>query len=799
MAIGMRNLSFEAVYRIFYWLKPKYILLLFIIILTTLIYYFCLPESLFKVAYATVLEDRKGNLLGASIANDGQWRFPQTDSVSEKFKLAITHFEDQYLDHHPGFNPFSLGRASWQNLKAGKVVSGGSTLTMQVIRMARQQNRTIWEKTKEILLATRLELACSKEEILNLYASHAPFGGNVVGIDAAAWRYFGRSAHQLSWAENALLAVLPNSPSLIYPGKNHEALLEKRNLLLHKLLTNRIIDSITYQLALAEDIPSRPHALPNLAPHLLTRMGNEGLKGKRIRSTLEADLQQKVSALLHRHHLQLKANHIFNGAVLVLDVKTGNALAYVGNTQAGTAHGEAVDIITAPRSTGSILKPFLYAAMLDEGQILPHSLIPDVPTFIDGFAPKNFDQSFEGAVPADEVIARSLNVPAVHMLRNYGVEKFHYLLGKMGMNTLTQPPGHYGLSLILGGAEGSLWDITGIYASMARTLNGFFKSPPPDRYDKADFHAPIWYEKVNQTTVHDKSESSWLHAASIWFTFKAMLEVVRPEAEAGWEYYSTAKKIAWKTGTSFGFRDAWAVGVTPEYVIGVWTGNADGEGRPGLTGVQAAAPILFDIADIMPNTDWFDSPGSEMTEILVSQKSGYRASLQCDDTVRVFVPQTGLRSEVCDYHQLVHLDDSGNFRVQSQCVRVDEMKHQTWFVLPATQEWYYRIKHPTYRTLPPFRPDCMPEGELVQPMELIYPMKNAKIRVPRELDGQTGRAVFEAAHRNPTAKIFWHLDENYIGETSNVHQMAFSPLPGMHTLTLVDENGVMISSSFEIL
>ena len=576
-------------------------------------------------------------------------------------------------------------------------------------------------------------------------------------------------------------------------------MLGKRNNLLLKLLKNDEIDSLTYQLAIAEAIPSKPHALPKEAPHLLARMGNEGMEGKRVRSALDAVLQQKVSDILQRHHLQLKANHIYNAAALVLDVKTGKALAYVGNVQAGKEHGEAVDIITTPRSTGSILKPFLYAAMLDEGQILPKSIMPDVPTFIDGFAPKNFDQSYEGAVPADEVIARSLNVPSVYMLREYGVEKFHYLLGKLGMNTLTQPPGHYGLSLILGGAEGSLWDITGMYASLARSLNNFFKNPPPNRYDKADFHPPVWQAAKNQDETIQRSKESWLCAAAVWFAFKAMLEVVRPEAEAGWEYYSTAKKIAWKTGTSFGFRDAWAMGVTPEYVIGVWAGNADGEGRPGLTGVQAAAPILFDIADIMPGTDWFDRPESEMAAVMISEKSGYRASLQCADTVRAWVPKTGLRTKVCFYHQLIHLDKAEDYQVHSQCVAVDEMKHASWFVLPATQEWYYRQNHPTYRTLPPFRSDCVPETEVREAMEIIYPAKKTKIHVPRELDGSLGQAVFEVAHHNPSATIYWHLDDAYVGETSHTHQMAVSPKPGKHTLTLVDENGGILTQIFEIL
>ncbi len=260
-----------------------------------------------------------------------------------------------------------------------------------------------------------------------------------------------------------------------------------------------------------------------------------------------------------------------------------------------------VDIIKSRRSTGSILKPFLFAAMLDEGKILQRTLVPDVPTIINGFSPKNFSKEYDGAVPANKALIRSLNIPAVHMLRTYRYEKFHSLLKNMGMNTLDRSPDHYGLSLILGGAEGTLWDITGMYASMARTLNNYWEHPGKNRYNRSDFHPPHYIEPRHESDLNQGGSegnleaTSWLSAAAIFQTFDALKEVYRPGEESGWRYFSSSKKIAWKTGTSFGFRDAWAVGVTPHYAVGVWVGNADGEGRPGLTGTDAAAPLMFDI------------------------------------------------------------------------------------------------------------------------------------------------------------------------------------------------------------
>ena len=286
-----------------------------------------------------------------------------------------------------------------------------------------------------------------------------------------------------------------------------------------------------------------------------------------------------------------------------MKISTGEVLAYVGNTEDphdGQEHGNYVDIIQAPRSSGSILKPILYTYLLQEGKILPKSLIPDIPTMISGYQPQNFDRTFEGAVPADEALQRSLNVPAVIELQKYGYPRFCQRLQELGFSTITKSADHYGLTLILGGAEVKLWDLAKVYSSMARVL----KNSAIKDYDKSDWRAPNYIED----TVQVKKSGKILDASSLWFTFDAMRFLNRPQVESGWNLFSSSRQIAWKTGTSHGFRDAWAIGVDADYFVGVWVGNADGEGRPGMTGLNAAAPLLFQTFDLLPESPWFIKP-----------------------------------------------------------------------------------------------------------------------------------------------------------------------------------------------
>lgn len=773
--------------------KCRIFLLAFFLVFV--VFWFSLPKQLFTDPTSTILYSSEGDLLGARIANDGQWRFPDLEKTPMKFEKSLLAFEDQYFYWHPGVNPISLSRAIVQNIKADRVVSGGSTISMQLVRISRKgKARTVYQKVIEMILALRLELRYSKQEILSLYASHAPFGGNVVGLDAASWRFYGRSSDELSWAESATLAVLPNAPALIYPGKNSERLRQKRNRLLDKLYDLEEIDSTTCELAKLEDIPSKINHLPRIAPHLLDR-AHKDHRGERVSSSIDYSLQQRVNQIVRKHQKNLEANEIHNLAVLVLDTEYGKAIAYVGNTEKTDKenHGNQVDIIHSRRSTGSVLKPFLFASMLNEGEILPNTLVPDIPTQIAGYSPKNFNLSYDGAVPAQKALARSLNVPSVRMLRDYGVERFHFFLKKFGMHTLNRPANHYGLSLILGGAEGSLWDLCGMYASMTRILNHYNYNG--GTYFSKDIRNPIYInEEINKGK---KDSQSLVKASAIYQTFEALLEVNRPDGENGWKSFSSSQKIAWKTGTSFGFRDAWAIGTTPKYVVGVWVGNADGEGRPGLTGVGVAAPVLFDVFNLLPKGEWFEQPYPEMELVPICRKSGHRAGRWCEEVDSTWICTQGLETEVCPYHRLVHLDQSKCFRVNSNCEKVSNMIHQSWFVLPPAMEWYYKKRNPLYRPLPPFRNDCV--GTESTTMELIYPKGNDRIFVPIDLDGTRGKVVFEMAHHDPEMKVYWHLDGEFVGTTCSLHQMELSPKEGEHLLTFVDEQGSTLYKKFTIV
>jgi len=791
--------------KIKYWfvsLSKKQKILLTISISVFLVFWFSLPSELFDKPISTILEDKNGNLLAAKIADDAQWRFPEMEEVPSKYVECVRIYEDKRFYYHLGFDIFSIARATWQNIKSGNIVSGGSTISMQVIRLSRDNPpRTFTEKIKEILLAFRMELTYSKKKILKLYASNAPYGGNVIGLETAAWRYFGREPEKLSWAESAMLAVLPNSPSLIHLGKNRAKLLIKRNRLLKQLLHENIINNETYLLALEEEIPEEPKVFPHFAPHLLDRAKMEHAHDFRIKTTLDIELQKQVIEITNRHAKIHKANQINNISALVLDVKTGNVLAYVGNLTDlyDEINASQVDVIMGDRSTGSILKPLLYASMLTEGFALPKMLFPDIPTYINGYMPQNYKLEYDGAVPADRALARSLNVPAVLMLQKYGVEKFHFKLKKLGLTSLTQNPDYYGLSLILGGCEGKLWDLTGIYASMARVLNNY--SLNNGFYNSKDIHAPNYLKNNEIEQDRGKEKNGILSAAAIWATLEAMVNLERPDNESNWDLFASNRRISWKTGTSFGFRDAWAIGVTPEYAVGVWLGNADGEGRPDLVGIQAAAPVLFDIFDKLPeNLPKFEAPYDEMYKAAICHESGHLASEFCQNIDSTWIPNTGMRTEACPYHKLVHLDLTGKWQVTSDCESVNNMQNISWFVLPPAMEWYYKSKNVNYKILPPFREDCK-DSKLGKngSMQVIYPKHNSQMFIPKEIDGKKGKAIFEAAHRIAGTKIYWHIDNQFIMETTDFHRISVDPTVGKHILTLIDENGEELKINFEII
>jgi len=746
-------------------------------------------EPLFRTPRSTVLLDRDGQLLGATVAPDGQWRMPSSGDVPPRFERCLLEFEDRRFRHHWGVHLPSLVRAWRQNRAVGRTVSGGSTLTMQLARMSGgPTERTMGRKLMEMLLALRIELRHDKDDILATYAANAPFGGNVVGLDAAAWRWFGREPNELGWAECAVLAVLPNAPARVHPGRNRAALKAKRDRLLGRLLAVGAIDSLEWSLAVEEPLPDAPHALPRRAPHLLTTLMRQGNKWRRTRTTIDGALQDRVMDAAQRYADLLRANEVHNAAVLVLDTRTGEALVYVGNLpSAGMDHAGAVDITRARRSTGSLLKPFLYADMLRNGELMPDQLVADLPTRYEGFAPRNFDQRYDGAVPASRALARSLNVPAVRALREHGVERTRRTLRAMGLHQVDRPAGHYGLSLIVGGAESSLWELTGAYATMARILL---------RYGGGTFTSEVVHPPrvlADGSLPQPSQQPAPLSPAAVYHTLVALQQVNRPETEAGWHRFAGAERIAWKTGTSPGHRDAWAIGVTDRHTVGVWTGNASGEGRPGLTGGLAAAPLLFEVFAMLPRSYGFDPPYDDMERMAVCRESGHRASMDCVPVDTAWTIARAARTPPCPYHHRILVNASGDRRTRPG----PDARSIPWFTLPPAMEHYYAASHPGYRAPPPWDGDG-DDGYEGAVMEPIYPERGSRVLVPVLLDGSHGLVVLEAAHREADARIHWDLDGGHLGTTTRDHRLAADLPDGPHRLTLTDQRGRTLSNTFRV-
>jgi len=712
--------------------------------------------------------DDHGDLLDARVASDEQWRLPLPDSIPILMKKALILQEDEYFQIHPGVNPISILRAVYQNYQADKIISGGSTLTMQLVRIALgNQKRSMTQKMYETLLAIKLDLLYTKEEILHLYLSHAPFGGNLVGASSASWRYYGRGLHQCSVAELATLAVLPNNPSHIYPGKANPKLLQKRNRLLQKMQKRDLISQEESALFQAESIPQSWHPIPHDAYHLLHHTSAFQPQNHRQNSHINKRLQLAANQIVKNEIDILEKNNIYNACILVQEIPTGNVIAYVGNAQPQAQKGRNrhVDMIRAPRSPGSILKPILYARAMEKGFILPTEILPDHPIYHQGFSPKNFNHRYRGSVRANQALASSLNVPFVHLLQKYGYQQFHQDLDDLGLH-LDHDADHYGMSIILGGIETNLWDLVHMYRNIAHN------------YNQVD---------------HIHPDSVFLHPGAVMHMLKAMTTVRRPEDMEHWARFEGSRQVAWKTGTSYGLRDAWAIGITDHHVVGVWVGNADGTGQPDIIGGKIAAPILFDYIEELNDGDVQIISIGNPEPICV--QSGKKPGPYCKDTALITIPTEWTNTATCHYHHELFLDKNKQYQVTKDCYPWDQMRRDTHFTMPSIMAKY---SDSYSEEIPELHPNCGGTASM-EVITLIYPSRNAKIILPIEQDGEPGEVIFHASHQNPGTPIFWYINESFIGKTEGEHKIGSHVIKGQHTLTLVDKTGHIIQSNFEIL
>lgn len=744
--------------------------------------------ALDQFCYSAVLLDKHDAFLSAKVACDGQWRFPITKKLPETYKQALIFYEDKNFYRHFGIDPFALVRAFYQNLKNGKVISGASTISMQLARLClKNKSRSIFTKLEEMYLTIGFEFLYSKEKILQLYSGLAPFGSNVVGLETAIWKYYHKRLEDLSWAEASLFAVLPNQPSMLHLSKNREKLLLKRNRLLRDLNNSNIISQDVYSLSIEEPLPDKPLVLPRNAPHALEYAIK--LKGDAtiMNSTIDLNLQNEVIRISRNHHRIFKANEIHNLAVLVVENKSGNILAYLGNSMDSSVVRNAdVDMVHAPRSSGSVLKPLLLVAMMDLGLVGPGSLVPDIPTLINGFRPENFSRQYSGAVSCREVIQKSLNVPSVLMLKEYGIPVFYANLKRFGFSHLFRPWEDYGLSLILGGAEVNMADLARTYAYLAHTLN-VYQDHQQKYPDFSDYHLRLLKnEKPHQNILNSNPDLQT--AGAIHHMFQSMRLHGMNQEEFNIHTRNSLSPIALKTGTSFGYKDAWCVGVNPDYTVVVWIGNANGMARPGLIGIQTAAPLMQEIIQLPPaERDW-TIPYDDMVFIPVCRQSGFTPGRYCTDIDTQYLPKASKLLKTCTFHQKIFLDTTLNFRVFKDCE--SQIVEANWFVLPPAMEYFYASAHPEFKAMPPLREDCREKGaEQFRTLAFIYPNHNAQIMIPVDLDQQKNPMIFKATHRDPGAEIMWFMDNTYIASSNYPFELTFIPPPGRHHFMIMDREG----------
>ena len=595
-------------------------------------YWFSFDMSFFARPTSTVLMDRRGELLGAKLAADGCWRFPMGADCPVLFQQLIVQQEDEFFYFHPGINPVSMAKAFLMDIKTGKLKYGASTISMQVIRMYRgYKKRTILEKTIEFFLALRMEGHLSKKQIIQLYAFNASFGSNIVGLEAASWKYYGKKTSQLNLSQMAVLALLPGNPALGYSLKKHELIRHKRNRLLANLLKNKIIDKVEFDSANKFPLPKVLKPMPNYAPHFLELIQKDkGLKGQLVNSSIDKNIQVKVAAILQNYSDKLQQVNINNGAIIIMDPYLNKPLAYVGNTRAiKKRHENDVDMIQAQRSAGKILTPFLYALMLSDGLCTPEMIIS-------GIGKEKPDKYFADSrvscstgFAAKEILSHKFNCSVTDLLDWYGAEKFYFKLRQLGHNFLTKPYSHYGNSLISGGSETSLWRLACNYATMVKVLEK---------------------ESSLDKSLSETAADYPFQASAIYSTFDAMKSTQIDISTEKTKSIKPNKNMAWKVACGTKSRDSWAIAASPQFVVCVWLGNTNGSGNPLLMNNDFASSLLFDVSNYLNPNKWFRMPVSKMSQVYVCKQSGLIATSQCQITNLTWVPRVGLKTSSCMAH-----------------------------------------------------------------------------------------------------------------------------------------------------
>jgi penicillin-binding protein 1C len=733
---------------------------------------FPLPETSLKKPSATFVYSRGGILLGCFTSRDSFWRKPvKLSEISPLLVSSVLASEDQWFYYHPGVNFVSLISAAYNDIKAGKIVRGGSTISMQIARMMEPKDRTLKAKIIEILRAFQLELHYSKKELLELYFNLAPYGGNIEGVGAASYFYFGKRPIELTASQAALLVSIPNSPTALRPDINLPKSLTARDKVLAVMLRRGIILKAKYHEALNEEIAPHKSEPPQIAPHFTRDLAMSNPGRPEIISTIDYRLQNICDGVVKNHHDELKLRGINNIALVVLKNSTAEVLAMVGSSDFhDTGHQGQVNGACSPRSPGSALKPFLYGMALDKGLISPNSIIEDLPVYYSGYSPENYDRQYRGAVSAAEALKLSLNVPAVSTLARVGQQNFYSLLKLGGISTLNRKSYEYGLPLILGSAEVTLIDLSNLYATLAR--EGKF----------------IPY-KMEISQPEGDSLRLFSPAAS-YIISEILTELERPDFPASWEFSPNIPKIAWKTGTSYGRKDAWSIGYNPEYTVGVWVGNFSGEPSPDLVGAEAAAPVLFDIFSALGqerNSQWFSQPSS-VSSREVCATSGTLPNDVCPARVtELYIPGVSPVT-VCTIHKEIMVDSVSGYQLCRYCSFGKKVINKIYEDWPPKLASWLAASGKNIETIPEHNPECTGALYGEKPI-IISPNDDVIYFVRNYLPVELQQISLEASISGSAKNLFWFIDGELFGKSRPGEKLFYTPKIGIHKLTCSDDEG----------
>lgn len=741
---------------------------------------FPLPMERLRKPSAAFVYSRDKNLLGCFTSTDSYWRKPiKLESISPLLQKSVIACEDRWFYYHPGVNLFSLVSAAVDNLRAGKVVRGGSTITMQVARMMEPKSRTLKAKIIEILRAFQLEMHFSKRELLELYFNLAPYGGNIEGVGAAAYFYFGKTPIDLTAAQAAMLTSVPNSPTALRPDLNYDRSAAARSRALDVMRKRGIISENLYREALAEEIRPRKTEPPQIARHFTRGLALQYPDNPEIISSLDLRIQNICDGVVKNHKNELAQRGINNIAVTVIKNSTGELLGMVGSADFGDyRHQGQVNGAMSPRSPGSALKPFVYAMALDQGLLSPHTILEDLPIYYSGYSPENYDKEYRGVVSAADALRLSLNVPAVYICYKVGQRNFYNLLKSGGISSLYRKDYDYGLPIILGSCEVRLIDLTNLYSSLGR----------------GGLYYP--YHLLKNDSPGDTLRL--FSPGASYLISEILSELERPDFPASWEFSPNIPKVAWKTGTSYGRKDAWSVGYNTEYAVGVWVGNFSGESSPDLVGADAAAPLLFEIFKAISagrNSRWF-APAPEVSSRLVCSVSGLPPNDFCPGTIEEFYLPGISPSGKCNIHQQILVDSISGYRLCRFCTgkNAREMTVEKW--PPKIATWVARSGR-ALSTIPEHNPSCTGAYASDKPV-IISPHPDVTYLIRDYLPLEQQEIALEASAASDSRELFWFIDGDFLGKVAVGERMFYRPQRGVHQLVCADNDGRATSISLKI-